>query len=349
MSPAQRSRRPSGGGCGCSTPRSLWAGHSERLLGRGAGRPPEARIVTKVGLGIDPQSGRSRGSKRSPRHSPEASRGRAGGSGATGSTSSSSTPTSSRRRQPPPCVRPGLETERARGRIGAFAGARTFPTRRRLFCGADGALPRGISPPNLFIPAPTGIGRRLARKSSPLSSRPRMGLLAGRSGANAVRPNRTSPRDPTSLQFETAGPTPGISTDLGVRDLLTAERRSLAQGHSRALHSTRARSRAGCSRRQSPTSPAHSIRPHATPSGDRENTHGATDPPDALGVDKRCPRARASDTCACLSLASPFPFRINPRRYLTRAHGHSRASMICRANSTSNGGAMRGADGPKMT
>jgi len=214
------------------TAQAYRAGHSERLLGEVLGDRPEARIVTKVGLGIDPAERALTGLETEPEalaRSLEGSRRRLG-----------------RDRIDLVLVHPDelsaeaaapvfdwLETERVRGRIGAFGWSTDFPDKAEAFAARRGFAAVEFAA-NLFFRADRLRPVLAAEGLAPLVRSPLgMGLLAGRIGRETrFDPKDVRARDATSLAyFENGRPNPAhLDRIAAVRELLTAGGRSLAQG-----------------------------------------------------------------------------------------------------------------------
>lgn len=214
------------------TAQAYGTGHSEALLGRALADKPDARIVTKVGLGIAPATRHITGAETAPdqiRASLEASRQRL------------------RRDRielvllhlndlPLEEARPvfdTLEDLRHAGWLTHFGWSTDFPDRASAFADLTGyaAIEHAM---NLFVPATAVTGAATVASRVPLIRSPlAMGLLGGRITEGTQMPSddvRGNPQD-WNAYFVEGRPNPDLTRRLAaVREILTAGGRSLAQG-----------------------------------------------------------------------------------------------------------------------
>ncbi|MDJ1007221.1 MAG: aldo/keto reductase [Paracoccaceae bacterium] len=214
------------------TAQAYGTGHSEALLGEMLEDRPEARIVTKVGIGIDPATRSLTGLVTEP--------------AALEAALDGSLRRLRRERIDLVLVHPNefsideaapvfdwLGAERERGRIAAFGWSTDFPDKAVAYAGRPGYRAVEFAA-NLFFradglrPAVSGA-ELLPLIRSPLA----MGLLAGRIGKDTrFAPTDVRARDETALAyFEEGRPNPDHLARIdAVRELLTTGGRSLAQG-----------------------------------------------------------------------------------------------------------------------
>lgn len=209
------------------------AGHSERLLARALKGRPDALIVTKIGIGIDERTKQLTGDETDPATvSPAIDRclsrlDRDMIDLLLLHQNSLAVPKAE-------AIFDEMEKARKAGKIRAFGWSTDFSqsvaavAHRPGFVGVEHAM-------NLFVDAPRMQGviaqnDLVALLRSPLA----MGLLTGKYGANAIMPVgdiRATPLLQWAEYFRDGQPNPELLGKLNaVRDLLTADGRSLVQG-----------------------------------------------------------------------------------------------------------------------
>jgi aryl-alcohol dehydrogenase-like predicted oxidoreductase len=214
------------------TAQAYGTGHAEELLGRALARHPEVRVVTKIGIGIDPAHRQVLGEEIGPqqlRDGIEASRRRLGRDHIDlVLLHLNSLPVA----QAAP-VFDLLNGLCAEGVIGAFGWSTDFPERAAAFAERDGfvAVEHGL---NVFfradalLPVIEAHGL-LSINRSPLA----MGLLGGRYGPNTLLPRqdvRGRSRDWMDYFHDGRVSETHARNLKAVREVLTTDGRTLAQG-----------------------------------------------------------------------------------------------------------------------
>ncbi|MEL7026470.1 MAG: aldo/keto reductase [Pseudomonadota bacterium] len=214
------------------TAQAYGTGHSEKLLGDTLSSRPEARIVTKIGLGIDPASRSITG----PEVTADALRNSLDGSLRRLKRDQIDLALLHLNELEPNDAVPifdWLEQERQAGRIAAYGWSTDFPDHATAFASVDGfkAVECAV---NLFFRADTLLPQLKTHDLVPLIRSPlAMGLLGGRIDANTrFDPNDVRATDANWMAyFEDGRPNPEHLRRLdAVRELLTTGGRSLAQG-----------------------------------------------------------------------------------------------------------------------